>query len=82
MWTPALGRKPLHHLPKMEGDTTLNEEDFHKGKLGVDYWAQTGKRILAGFRACFFLQHYTGFEGKYKPFITRMNFEEKFDGEL
>lgn len=60
----------------------LNEEDFHKGKLGVDYWAQTGKKILAGFRAWFFLQHYTGFEGKYKPFITRMNFEEKFDGEL
>ena len=23
MWTPALGRKPLHHLPKMEGDTAI-----------------------------------------------------------
>ena len=28
------------------------------------------------------LQHYTGFKGKYKPFIIRMNFEEEFTGQL
>ncbi len=60
----------------------LNEEDLHKGKIFTDFTLQTAKRMLAGFRAWFFLQHYKGFEGKYKPFITRMNFEEIFTGEL
>ena len=66
----------------MYDDFGLNKEDFHEGVLFEDYWAQSAKRMLAGFRAWFFLQHYTGFEGKYKPFITRMNFEEEFKGEL
>lgn len=62
----------------------LNEEDFHKGNIfkPKEYFGQMAKRALAGFRACFFLQHYTGFEGKYKPFITRINFKEEFNGEL
>lgn len=60
----------------------LNAEDFRKGVVFKDFLAQTAKRMLAGFRAWFFLQHYTGFKGKYKPFITRMNFEEEFTGQL
>ena len=33
MWTPALGRKPLHHLPKMEGDTTRGNEIMSYKKI-------------------------------------------------
>lgn len=37
---------------------------------------------LAGFRAWFVLQHYDKYKGKYKPFITLMEFDEPFEGEL
>lgn len=60
----------------------LNVEDLRKGVIFKDFLAQTAKRMLAGFRSWFFLQHYTDFKGKYKPFITRMNFEEEFTGQL
>ncbi len=37
---------------------------------------------LAGFRAWFVLQHYDGYNGQYKPFVTIMEFDIPFEGEL
>lgn len=37
---------------------------------------------LAGFRAWFTLQHYDLFNGKYRPFITQMNIEIPFEGQV
>ncbi len=37
---------------------------------------------LAGFRAWFVLQHYDEFDGKYKPFVTLMEMDIPFEGEL
>lgn len=37
---------------------------------------------LAGFRAWFVLQHYDEYDGKYKPFVTLMEMDVPFEGEL
>ena len=36
----------------------------------------------AGFRAWFVLQHYNKFKGKYKPFVTKIEFDILFEGYL
>ena len=36
----------------------------------------------SGFREWFMLQHYDGYEGKYKPFITVMQFDVEFSGRI
>lgn len=38
--------------------------------------------LLSGFRSGFVLQHYKGFEGKYKPFKTIIEIDVPFEGEL
>ncbi|MCQ6268399.1 DUF3289 family protein [Fictibacillus sp. WQ 8-8] len=37
---------------------------------------------LAGFRAWFVLQHYDEYDGKYKPFVSLMEMNIPFEGEL
>lgn len=37
---------------------------------------------LAGFRAWFTLQHYQGFKGQYKPFVTEIYFDIPFGGNI
>ena len=37
---------------------------------------------LAGFRSWFVLQHYDDYNGKYKPFVTIMEMDIPFEGEL
>ena len=37
---------------------------------------------LAGFRAWFTLQHYQGFKGQYKPFVTEIYFDIPFEGNI
>ncbi|GHH98682.1 hypothetical protein AM1BK_22250 [Neobacillus kokaensis] len=37
---------------------------------------------LAGFRSWFVLQHFDEYNGKYKPFVTVMEIDEPFEGEL
>ncbi|MGM0878966.1 MAG: DUF3289 family protein [Bacillota bacterium] len=37
---------------------------------------------LAGFRAWFVLQHYDEYDGKYKPFVSVMEMDVPFEGEL
>ncbi|UVI29389.1 DUF3289 family protein [Paenibacillus spongiae] len=37
---------------------------------------------LAGFRAWFVLQHYDEYDGKYKPFVSLMEMDIPFEGEL
>ncbi|MBM7584621.1 uncharacterized protein (TIGR03034 family) [Bacillus pakistanensis] len=37
---------------------------------------------LAGFRAWFVLQHHEDYDGKYKPFVTLMEMDIPFEGEL
>ncbi len=36
----------------------------------------------SGFREWFMLQHYDGYEGKYKPFITVIQFDVEFSGRI
>lgn len=48
----------------------LDEEDIKK--FGA----------LAGFRNWYILQHYTEYNGAYKPFVTKMTFTENFSGTL
>ena len=66
------------HFGLDEDDLKTNLKEQTVRKIGE----QTIKRSLAGFRAWFFLQHFVGFEGKYKPFITRMNFSIPFSDRL
>jgi len=37
---------------------------------------------LAGFRSWFVLQHYEDYDGEYKPFVTLMEMDIPFEGEL
>ncbi len=37
---------------------------------------------LDGFRAWFVLQHYTEYEGDYKPFINLFEYDIPFSGEF
>ena len=66
------------HFGLDEDDLKTDLKEQTVRKIGE----QTIKRSLAGFRAWFFLQHFVGFEGKYKPFITRMNFSIPFSDRL
>ena len=66
------------HFGLDEDDLKTNLKEQTVRKIGE----QTIKISLAGFRAWFFLQHFVGFEGKYKSFITRMNFSIPFSDRL
>ena len=48
---------------------------------GVDN-GDTNLYQLAGFRSWHILQHWDGYEGKYRPFITYMEFEKTFTTTL
>lgn len=56
-------------------DFGLDESDVSEGK-GELYVK------LAGFRAWYTLQHFEGFNGKYKPFKTEVVIDVPFEGEL
>ena len=38
--------------------------------------------VLAGFRSWYILQHYNKYDGKYKPFVSYMEFDRTFEGEI
>ena len=54
--------------------------------FGLDEFDISGdnwyKGAYAPFAAWYVLQHYEGCEGKYKPFVTYMNFEVPFSGSI
>ena len=52
MWTPALGRKPLHHLPKMEGDTTI-EWFLKNSQLGGNMKIYKLNLDVDNYQGCF-----------------------------
>lgn len=54
----------------------LDEPDV----LPRSWWKNYGD--LAGFRAWFTLQHYDRFNGKYRPFITKMEMDIPFKGQI
>ena len=38
--------------------------------------------VLAGFRSWYILQHYDKYNKKYKPYISYMEFDRTFEGEI
>ena len=50
----------------------LDDEDIKSRKF----------QALAGFRAWYILQRYDGLYGAYRPFITKMEFDVPFSGNV
>ena len=60
----------------------LNAEDFRKGVVFKDFLAQTAKRMLAGFRAWYILQHLYEYKTGCKAFVDYVHHEGAMEVEI
>lgn len=55
----------------------LDEKDIEQRRIAFMPFG-----VLAGFRSWYILQHYDKYNKKYKPYISYMEFDRTFEGEI